>query len=184
MARPGSWRMGLRSRPSTADLTVAVGPGALLANGRINGTVRIADASGGARARVDLTAENALLYTSNLSIAAARITADGPLANLPLSIQARGEAHPGRWRIDVNGRLTEDAGGQALSLEGRSRVLEIGTGSGYQTAVLSRIARYVYTIERYRTLLGEAEARLRRLATTAALGALALAWWLAPPRHR
>lgn len=52
---------------------------------------------------------------------------------------------------------------QALELEGRSRVLEIGTGSGYQTAVLAKIARYVYSIERYRTLLGDAEARLRTL---------------------
>ncbi len=52
---------------------------------------------------------------------------------------------------------------QALTLEPRSRVLEIGTGSGYQTAVLARIARYVYTMERYRTLLGEAEERLKQL---------------------
>jgi protein-L-isoaspartate(D-aspartate) O-methyltransferase len=43
---------------------------------------------------------------------------------------------------------------QALQLKPRHRVLEIGTGSGYQTAVLARIARYVYTVERYRTLLG------------------------------
>ena len=42
---------------------------------------------------------------------------------------------------------------QALTLEPRARVLEIGTGSGYQTAVLSRLARLVYTVERYRTLL-------------------------------
>jgi len=55
---------------------------------------------------------------------------------------------------------------QALSLEGRFRVLEIGTGSGYQTAVLARIVRYVYTVERYRTLLGEAEARLKQLKLT------------------
>ena len=55
---------------------------------------------------------------------------------------------------------------QALSLEPRSRVLEIGTGSGYQTAVLSRLSRLVYTIERYRTLLKEAEARLRTLNLT------------------
>jgi protein-L-isoaspartate(D-aspartate) O-methyltransferase len=58
----------------------------------------------------------------------------------------------------IVGMMTE-----ALMLEGRSRVLEIGTGSGYQAAVLARIARYVYTVERYRTLLGEAEARLKKL---------------------
>ncbi len=52
---------------------------------------------------------------------------------------------------------------QALTLEPRSRVLEIGTGSGYQTAVLSRLARLVYSIERYRTLLKDAEARLKGL---------------------
>ena len=52
---------------------------------------------------------------------------------------------------------------QALRLKPRDRVLEIGTGSGYQTAVLARLARYVYTVERYRTLLGEAEARLKQL---------------------
>ena len=52
---------------------------------------------------------------------------------------------------------------QALQLKPRHRVLEIGTGSGYQTAVLARLARYVYTVERYRTLLGEAEARLKAL---------------------
>lgn len=52
---------------------------------------------------------------------------------------------------------------QALTLEPRSRVLEIGTGSGYQTAVLSRLARLVYTVERYRTLMGEAEARFKTL---------------------
>ncbi len=52
---------------------------------------------------------------------------------------------------------------QALTLDGRARVLEIGTGSGYQTAVLARIARLVYTVERYRTLLKEAEGRIKQL---------------------
>jgi len=42
-------------------------------------------------------------------------------------------------------------------------VLEIGTGSGYQAAVLSRLARYVYSVERYRSLLTEAERRLKEL---------------------
>jgi protein-L-isoaspartate(D-aspartate) O-methyltransferase len=52
---------------------------------------------------------------------------------------------------------------QALQLQQRSRVLEIGTGSGYQTVVLAKIARYVYTVERYRTLLSDAEKRIKTL---------------------
>ena len=52
---------------------------------------------------------------------------------------------------------------QALDVQARHRVLEIGTGSGYQAAVLSRLARYVYSVERYRSLLTEAENRLREL---------------------
>jgi protein-L-isoaspartate(D-aspartate) O-methyltransferase len=55
---------------------------------------------------------------------------------------------------------------QALNVEPRSRVLEIGTGSGYQTTVLSKLSRLVYTVERYRTLLGEAEARFKQLGLT------------------
>jgi protein-L-isoaspartate(D-aspartate) O-methyltransferase len=55
---------------------------------------------------------------------------------------------------------------QALQLEPRARVLEIGTGSGYQTSILSRLARLVYSVERYRTLLREAEARFQALALT------------------
>jgi protein-L-isoaspartate(D-aspartate) O-methyltransferase len=52
---------------------------------------------------------------------------------------------------------------QALTIEPRARVLEIGTGSGYQTAVLSRLSRLVYTVERYRTLMKEAEDRFKTL---------------------
>lgn len=55
---------------------------------------------------------------------------------------------------------------QALKLEPRARVLEIGTGSGYQTAILSRLCRLVYTVERYRTLMAEAEQRFRTLGLT------------------
>jgi protein-L-isoaspartate(D-aspartate) O-methyltransferase len=52
---------------------------------------------------------------------------------------------------------------QALQVGPRHRVLEIGTGSGYQCAVLSRLARFVYSVERYRSLLKEAEAKLKAL---------------------
>lgn len=50
-----------------------------------------------------------------------------------------------------------------LKLDDRMKVLEVGTGSGYQTAILSRLCRRVYTIERYRTLLKAAEERFKEL---------------------
>lgn len=52
---------------------------------------------------------------------------------------------------------------EALELHGRARVLEIGTGSGYQAAVLSRLCRRVYTIERIKSLLKQAEDRFKQL---------------------
>jgi len=52
---------------------------------------------------------------------------------------------------------------EQLALSPDHHVLEIGTGSGYQTAVLSRLARRVYTIERHRPLLQEAEQRFSAL---------------------
>jgi protein-L-isoaspartate(D-aspartate) O-methyltransferase len=52
---------------------------------------------------------------------------------------------------------------EQLEVEPTHRVLEIGTGSGYQAAVLSRLAREVVTVERYRTLAETARARLQTL---------------------
>lgn len=52
---------------------------------------------------------------------------------------------------------------EKLELGERDKVLEIGTGSGYQTAILARLARRVFTIERHRELLQEAETRLAGL---------------------
>jgi protein-L-isoaspartate(D-aspartate) O-methyltransferase len=52
---------------------------------------------------------------------------------------------------------------EQLAIRPHHRVLEVGTGSGYQAAVLSRLAREVITIERYRTLADQARGRLRAL---------------------
>ena len=52
---------------------------------------------------------------------------------------------------------------ELLQLTETSRVLEIGAGSGYQTAVLSRLAAQVYSIERIGDLAREAQARIRQL---------------------
>ena len=52
---------------------------------------------------------------------------------------------------------------EQLGMRPDHRVLEIGTGSGYQAAVLARLAREVVTVERYRTLADKARARLDTL---------------------
>lgn len=50
---------------------------------------------------------------------------------------------------------------QALQLQGNEKVLEIGTGCGYQTVILSHLARKVYTIERFKSLGMEARTRFK-----------------------
>ncbi|MEL7203502.1 MAG: protein-L-isoaspartate(D-aspartate) O-methyltransferase [Pseudomonadota bacterium] len=55
---------------------------------------------------------------------------------------------------------------QALKLSGREKVLEVGTGSGYQAAILSQLARRVYTVDRHKRLVVEASAIFRDLDLT------------------
>ncbi len=55
---------------------------------------------------------------------------------------------------------------QALRLTGREKVLEVGTGSGYQAAILSQLSRRVYTVDRHRGLVGEAMRIFRDLDLT------------------
>jgi protein-L-isoaspartate(D-aspartate) O-methyltransferase len=52
---------------------------------------------------------------------------------------------------------------ERLELTGREKVLEVGTGSGYQAAILARLARRVFTIERHNGLVREAERRFAAL---------------------
>jgi protein-L-isoaspartate(D-aspartate) O-methyltransferase len=55
---------------------------------------------------------------------------------------------------------------ELLELKPEDHVLEIGTGSGYQTAVLSRVARHVYSIERVAELSRQAALTLSRIGVT------------------
>ncbi len=67
----------------------------------------------------------------------------------------------------------------ALDCRAEHQVLEIGTGSGYHAAVLSHLARHVYTIDRFRTLVELAELRFRTLRignVTAVVGDGTLGW--------
>lgn len=68
---------------------------------------------------------------------------------------------------------------EALELKGEERVLEIGTGSGYAAAVLSRCAREVFTVERISSLAASAQEKLRALGygnVTVHLGDGTLGW--------
>ncbi len=55
---------------------------------------------------------------------------------------------------------------QALQVGPRDKVLEVGTGSGYQAAILSHLARRVYTVDRFRSLVAEARVIFARLDLT------------------
>jgi protein-L-isoaspartate(D-aspartate) O-methyltransferase len=68
---------------------------------------------------------------------------------------------------------------EALAPDDRVKVLEIGTGSGYQTVILSHLFRRVYTIERHRDLLRDAERRFEAMGRhniTTRVGDGALGW--------
>lgn len=55
---------------------------------------------------------------------------------------------------------------QALNVQPRDKVLEVGTGSGYQAAVLSQLARRIYTVDRHRRLVSEAKEVFAALGLT------------------
>jgi protein-L-isoaspartate(D-aspartate) O-methyltransferase len=79
------------------------------------------------------------------------------LARRPIALPLRcGQTLPEPW---LTAKMIE-----ALTPLPCHRVLEIGTGSGYATALLARLAREVLSIERFKSLAIEAEARLARLA--------------------
>jgi protein-L-isoaspartate(D-aspartate) O-methyltransferase len=82
----------------------------------------------------------------------------------------------------VVGLMTE-----ALKLDDRKKVLEVGTGSGYQTAILALLCRRVYTIERHSPLLEQAEKRFENLRVhnvTTKVGDGTLGWGEQAPFER
>ncbi|RAK61320.1 translocation/assembly module TamB [Phenylobacterium hankyongense] len=115
--------LSLRRRtPSAADLTLALTRGAFLDAGRVAGTARIVDAPGGPRATLSLAGENARLPGSTVTLASARVTADGPLARLPYVVQAQGVSGAGKWSLDGRGVLAEAQPGYAATFDGRGQL--------------------------------------------------------------
>ena len=108
--------VSLRSgRPATADLTVAIGPGAFLPQGRVSGTAKITDGAGAPMAQLDLTAED--IASGAWKVRRAAIKASGPMAHLPMTVDARGESPSGRWNLKGSGVLTEAGEDYQLTLD-------------------------------------------------------------------
>ena len=111
-----------RATPSAADLRVSVVKGAFLEGGKIDGVVRISDAAGGARAKLDLTAENAVLPGARFAIKSGKITADGPLAGLAYQANLQGASTSGDWKLEGAGRLSQNKPGLELTFDGGGRL--------------------------------------------------------------
>ena len=108
-----------RSAPSAADLTLDIGRGAILDAGRITGTAKIVDAAGGAQADLDLRAEGARAPGSAITVRTARISAEGPLARLPFTANARGASTQGVWTLEGKGVLNDVEPGYLLAFDGK-----------------------------------------------------------------
>jgi translocation and assembly module TamB len=102
-------------RPATADLTVAIGPGAFLTRGRVSGAARIIDGAAGPTAQLDLVADD--IVGGAWKVRRAAIKAAGPMARLPLTLEARGEAPAGRWKLNGSGVLTQSGPEYVLALD-------------------------------------------------------------------
>lgn len=111
-----------KGTPSSANLILAIGPGAVLTTGQVNGTAAITDAAGGTRATLNLTAENAVLRSvPGFRVWRGSISADGPLSRLPLKLDLRGAYNSNRWRFVGDGVYAQNEQGTGLALNGSGR---------------------------------------------------------------
>ena len=108
-----------RNTPSAADLQLTIGRGVLLDGGLATGAVKIADAPGGARANVQLAGQNLTFPGQSLTLTNGRITASGPLAQLPYSAQAAGRSDAGAWTFSGQGVLSDANPGWLATYQGQ-----------------------------------------------------------------
>jgi translocation and assembly module TamB len=111
-----------KGEPSSADLILAAGPGALLSEGHAQGRARIVDAAGGPTATLSLTAGEARLRSNGLAFKSFDFTAAGPLKRLPYRIAANGPSAGGPWRIKGEGVLVEQGPDRVASFTGSGRM--------------------------------------------------------------
>ena len=110
------------NQPSSADLTLAVGPGAFLAEGHAQARVKITDQPGGATGDIKLTAQDVVAKGSTLTVTQANFNANGPLARLPYTLSAEAQAQNWPVKLDGSGVLSQAGGGYAASFSGSGQV--------------------------------------------------------------
>ena len=112
------------SGPASADLTLQVRPGAFLDAGRVDGTVRLAQAAGGLTAHLALDGSGIAAPGVQGVLHSVRLRADGPFDHLPLQIAADATS-PLPWRFDGSGRLDQAGSARTLMLGGSGQVRKI-----------------------------------------------------------
>ncbi len=104
--------------PSSADFTLGVAPGAFLAEGRLEGAVRLAGVAGASHATLAVSAQDAVLPGSSIKARTFKLTAEGPLSRLPYRVNAAGIAASGPWRIAGDGVFMDQHGARNVTFAG------------------------------------------------------------------
>ncbi|MFN3573669.1 MAG: translocation/assembly module TamB domain-containing protein [Phenylobacterium sp.] len=107
-----------RATPSRADLELVIGPGALLQRGQIRGEIDIVDGREAPVADLELVAEDAVLAGTEVALVAGRLTAQGPIDQLPYQIAASGAASGSRFNLEGRGALAEAEQARTLTFIG------------------------------------------------------------------
>ncbi len=115
--------------PSSADLALVIGPGAFLTEGKAAGTVKIVEAPGGPVASIRLQTAGASVRGIAVTLDDARFSADGPLARLPYTVEARGAWNRTPLVLDGGGQIAEREGLWAVNFsgEGQARAAKFKT---------------------------------------------------------
>jgi translocation and assembly module TamB len=113
----------LRGEPSSADLTVALAPGAFLSRGQASGRLQIVDAQGGPNVTLKASATGAdLRIGAGLIVQTASVSASGPLANLPYQATATGFTTHGSWKASGNGAFSRSGEDRTVSFQGGGKL--------------------------------------------------------------
>ncbi len=118
-----SGALGLRARaPSSADLSFAVRPGAFVTAGHASGKALIEDRAGALSANLTLAGNDLVLRDSGESVRTIKVSAAGPLDDLPYQLSAEGGDAWRPWRVGGSGRFARRPGGSILSLAAQGRI--------------------------------------------------------------